>query len=67
MTRSKSKIKSSKSSGNLTFLGLKNKNQNKYGSKHIANYYKEVDGVIQLADSTLINILVHQVENYGLI
>ena len=67
MTRSKSKIKSSKSSGNLTFLGLKNKNQNKYGSKHIANYYKDVDGVIQLADSTLINILVHQVENYGLI
>ena len=67
MTRSKLKIKSSKNSGNLTYLGLKNKNQNKNGSKHIANYYKDVDGVLQLADSALINILVHQVENYGLL
>ena len=54
MPRSKTKIQS-KNSGNLTFLGLKNKNQNKYGSKHIANYYKDVEGVIQLADSTLVN------------
>ena len=45
MTRSNSKIKSSKNSGNLTFLGLKNKNQNKYGSKHIANYYKDAEGL----------------------
>ena len=65
MTRSKTKIKS-KNSGNLTFLELKH-NRKLQSSKHIANYYKDIDGVILPAESTLVNILVQQVETYGLI
>ena len=65
MTRSKTKAKS-KNSGNLTFLELKS-NRKVHSSKHIANYYKEVDGVILPAENTMVNILVQQVENYGLL
>ena len=65
MTRSKTKTKS-KNSGNLTFLELKS-NRKVHSSKHIANYYKDADGVIIPAESTMVNILVQQVENYGLL
>ena len=63
----KSNRKSSKQSGNQTYLELKRTQFENQDQRVISNYYKDVDEAVARADSTLINTLYEQVVNHGVI
>jgi hypothetical protein len=65
--KNKMKRKSSKQSGNQTYLELKRTQFENQDQRLISNYFKDVDEAVARADSALINTLYEQVINHGVI